>query len=276
MNGGLVMARQEYYPEYYLKKRQKDAIFNRIWKTVAVVVIVGLGVAAGYLVYKQIVEPRRQPSDNTTALAGLKGDLEAQERLNNAASQEPPDDVNETTRQMAQETNLDEIDYVQSFPQVHVSVAGSNQPVNRGTNGAASADPAGDNNESGSSAAGNDSQQQDAAESPAKEPEQKPKADDSARQGEESQPEEKPKPPKPAGPPTYEYKIYAGSYPSQTAADEGKRGLGALGLTGSIIKNGADYNLLVGTLTNFEAALALRSKLESSGYGGSFVTRKTK
>lgn len=273
------MARREYYPEYYLKKRQKDAVFNRVWKTVIVLFIVALGVAAGYLIYKQIVEPRRQPSDNTSALAGLKGDLEAQERLQNAASQAPREDVDEATRRLAQETDLEEIAYVQSFPQIHVSVAGSSQPVSRGSDAtAADGGPAATTEADGDAASGSDSSGNvegngDGGENASSAAQQE---DSSAKQTEEEKEPVKPAAVKPAGPPSYEYKIYAGSYPSQGDADEGKRGLGALGLTGTIIKNGADYNLLVGTLENFEAALALRKKLEDSGYGSSFVTRKTR
>jgi len=279
MSGGLVMARQDYYPEYYLKKRQKDAIFNRVWKTVIVLVIVTLGIAAGYLIYKQIVEPRRQPSDNTSALAGLKGDLEAQERLQRAASQVPPEDVDQATRQLAQEADLDQIAYVQSFPQIHVSVAGSNQPVNRQGGTPNPGDSVGNEPEADagdspptSPAENPDSARDSGGSSAGRERQDEPAAQKENKDAEPA----KPAAAKPEGPPSYEYKIYAGSYPSQNAADEGKRGLGALGLTGSIIKNGADYNLLVGTLENFDAALALRKKLEDSGYGSSFVTRKTR
>lgn len=274
------MARRDYYPDYYLKKRQRDAVFNRVWKTVIVILVIALGIGVGYIVYTQIFVHLKQPPDNTEQLAGLKGDLEAKQKLQSAASQVPPDVSGETKEQLAAETDLEKIDYAQSFPQINVSVSGSDVAAGSAgeTGQGAATTPAGNEPEADSSPGTGEppkAQSEQAAEQT--KGQQKPETKETKKETDSGSSESAGSSGSVAsGPPSYEYKIYAGSYSSQGSADEGKRGLSALGLTGKIIRNGADYNLLVGTLGDYDAAVALREKLVSSGYDNSFVTRKTK
>ena len=74
----------------------------------------------------------------------------------------------------------------------------------------------------------------------------------------------------------YEYRVYAGQFASREAAEGKKKELGAIGMSGSVLKSGGDYLLLVGTLDEYPQASALQKELKQRGFGASFVTRKAK
>jgi cell division protein FtsN len=74
----------------------------------------------------------------------------------------------------------------------------------------------------------------------------------------------------------FEYKVYAGGAPSREAAEQIKNEVVASGVSGTVIKSGGDYLVLVATLEDYDSAMALKSKLASSGFSGAFATRKSK
>jgi cell division protein FtsN len=74
----------------------------------------------------------------------------------------------------------------------------------------------------------------------------------------------------------YSYTVYGGTYLSSEEAEKDKAKLGALGLSGNVIKTAGDYLLVVGKLDDADSASALKNKLAGSGFGSAFVTRKAK
>jgi cell division protein FtsN len=74
----------------------------------------------------------------------------------------------------------------------------------------------------------------------------------------------------------YSYTVYGGTYLSEADAEKDRAKLGALGLSGNLIATGGDVMLVVGRLDDAEAAAALKNKLQGSGFGSAFVTRKAK
>jgi cell division protein FtsN len=100
------------------------------------------------------------------------------------------------------------------------------------------------------------------------------KKDDAARKNDEPKKEsESVRPPKASG---YTFTVYGGTFLDSSEAEKKKGELSSIGLSGNIIHTGGDYMLMVGHFDDQDSAAALANKLKGSGFGGAFVTRKSK
>ena len=111
----------DYYPEFYLRKRQREQSYRRT--TVVVVgllVFVALGAIVGYVIYNAIAT-RSTPPGATPQLAEQQQQLQTAEQL---ASSSVPEDVLQNTEQQPT-VDLSSVSYSESFPQVDVKLEGA-------------------------------------------------------------------------------------------------------------------------------------------------------
>jgi hypothetical protein len=292
-----------YYPEFYLRKRQREAAYKRITWGLGVVAFIAAGVFTGYLIYKNVVEPRQTQPGATPEAAAERTTLSTQARLAGMENQPVANAAPATELPGSAAPVLDDLPYEQSLPSVQVSVSAG---------GAAStgATPAG-----AETPAAADAQQPltgDAAETPppasaepnvpnaaetappeaikppttpqeAKKPTPQEKPKDKPKEEPKEKPKDKPKEPakpttpaesKPSGNGSFVYRVYAGSYASEEAAQSNRDQLKSLGMSGAVKQSGGEYNLFVTELTDLSAATALVNKLKSSGFGAAFASRK--
>ena len=111
----------DYYPEFYLRKRQREQSYRR-WTIVVVglLVFVGLGAVVGYIAFNAFAT-RRTPPGATPQLAEQQQQLQTAEQL---ASSSVPADVLENTAQQPS-VDLSSVSYSESFPQVDVKLEGA-------------------------------------------------------------------------------------------------------------------------------------------------------
>jgi hypothetical protein len=308
----------DYYPEFYLRKRQREQNYRRMTVvTAGFIALLVVGGVLGYFIVNAVTTRGTQPGA-TPELADKQQQLQVQERLDNAAL---PADVL-ASAEPAAPVDLSQVSYSESFPQISVSLEGAAPPdatqvegetaegetsaegteqppaVGREPESAAATDP----NESApqpreesavSRVTPQDEEAQRKAEQQRRQEQAKRLAEKREREKREKEqqrredekkaaavkPKEERKQPeaaKPAGPPSYTYTVYGGTYLSREAAESDKGKLGALGLSGSVIETGGDYLLIVGKVEDQDSAQALNNKLKGSGFGGAFVTRKAK
>ena len=62
------------------------------------------------------------------------------------------------------------------------------------------------------------------------------------------------------------YRVYGGQTSTRESAEKLKGDLGALGLSGTIIKNGGEYLVLVREFTDFNSAFSLTNQLQNGGF----------
>jgi hypothetical protein len=298
-----------YYPEFYLRRKRQALVYRRVVLSIGIVVFVVVGVFAGYGVYKTWLEPRRRGVGATPEMAGELADLKMQEKLGSGAAQVADAGQGEAGADAGEAPKLADVPYAGSFPEIGVSAEGS-EPAAAGAPAAAGPEagtPPG-SAAPGSTAAPSQPQPEPSGEAVAGEQQAKPKTDEPAKP---AKPKEQPKPkepekPRPKGdqgtkpkpsspaetapsgnsssgqhpdagkPAVYEYRVYAGQFASREAAEGKKKELGAIGMSGSVLKSGGDYLLLVGTLDEYPQASALQKELKQKGFGASFVTRKAK
>jgi cell division septation protein DedD len=318
-----------YYPEFYLRKRQRDAVYKRVTTVAGTLLIIAVGVFIGFLLYKNLVEPRRNEPGASPAAAVERTNLSTEQRLQDLAAEQARNSPEGGPSQTAGAApKLDDVPYAQSFPEVSVGVAASGAAGAAPAGAGPSADTAGGTSPAGGAGSGEagtgvgqaspsggadttppatqpggqapgstsggsnsqagrpqGSQAGNASEQPKEKPKEKPKDKPKEKPKEESKPAE-PKPsgesqkpeeqPKPGQPAAYVYRVYAGSYASREAAEGRKSELGALGLSGSVIQSGGEYNLLVGQVDTLDSASALVNKLKGSGFSAAFASRKRK
>lgn len=327
----------DYYPEFYLRKRQREQAYRRM--TVVVVgflILLAVFGVVGYIAFNAIAT-RRTPPGASPQLAEQQQQLQTAEQL---ASSSVPNDVLQNTQQQPA-VDLKSVSYSESFPQVDVKLEGAeakpegdataaetpaeadpNAPA-AGREPEATASPAPDTaaDETGdttSKAEAPKPSEQDTrvgsvTPSSNADDDAKRKADQLKRQEQAKREAEKREAAKRAeekkkrelakkkqaedekaaaaksnekkddsvrAPATksggYSYTVYGGTYLSSEDAEKDRAKLGAIGLSGTVIHTAGDYLLLVGRLDDQDSAAALSNKLHGSGFGGAFVTRKSK
>ncbi|MBN2082455.1 SPOR domain-containing protein [bacterium] len=287
----------QHYPDFYIKKRQRDQRYRRITQiVVGTALFVIIGGVAGFLMYKHIIQPKRQPPASTEQLADERQQLETQSILADA-------DRSSTTSSEGTETpagnervnlELEDIEYDPSFPDVHVGVVGSDAPaaipVDMEVDAEAaeetpataaesaaetpaqpetSTSPPTSNSDSGTNNTGNSN----VIEPPPSNTEENKPAETAKPADEEEKPSPKPEEEQVQPTGDYVYKVYAGSYHSREGAEKAQRDLQALGYQSQVIESGPDFLVKVKTFTDYEQARAIMQKLIDSGYGTAFATR---
>ncbi len=297
-----------YYPEFYLRKRQRESAYKRITWGLGVLAFIAAGVFTGYLIYKNVVEPRQTQPGATPEAAEQRTIMSTQQRLEGLENQPIVDGAPAPGQLASAPPVLDEIPYEQSLPSVQVSITagGLTMPGSTPIPGATPADanaeltPADSLLPEAQPAASGAQTPPGAADTvppeasvpdttpaevkkpaPPEKPKDKPKdkPQDEAKDKPKDKPKETPKPPapdtaKPSGNGTFVYRVYAGSYASDEAAQTNRDELKSLGMSGSVNKIGGEYNLFVAELTDLSAATALVNKLKNSGFGAAFASRK--
>ncbi len=305
----------DYYPEFYLRKRQREQAYRRATVvTVGSIVLLLVCAVVGYFVVMALNSRQTQPGA-TPELADRQQELKVQERLDNAAV---PEDVLASAEPVAP-VDISAVGYSESFPQISVKLEGAapkevqsaETAAEKGAEDAQQPPAVGREPESGSdtgAAPPVEEKKEKVADSPVDRV--TPKDDEAARKAEQTKRQEqakrlaqkreaekraeeekrrddeqkaadsKPAPPKKseaaAKTPSYSYTVYGGTYLSSAAAESDRAKLGAIGLSGNIIETAGDYLLMVGKLDDSDSAAALSGKLKGSGFGGAFVTRKAK
>lgn len=297
------------YPEFYVRKRQREETYRRVVQViVGVAILVIVGGVGGFFLYKYVLQPVRQPVPKPKQLAAEREQLATENALASAPEQ-GAEEGGQPDESHGKELTADlaDIPYDPSFPDVNVGVVGSDTNVALGgesgdeDQGAASEENGGSEAEGNtsptppSSREHNDSFQEDKdagaksdsgseKEKPAKpaaeKNEEKP-ADATKESKTEDKPaaksDEKATQPPPAEEPASGgtiYYVYAGAYATQEAAEVAKKDLQALGFQGQIITVGAEYDVRVASLDDYNRASAIRQKLINSGFSKAFATRK--
>lgn len=289
------------YPDFYLRKQQRDSRYRRISSiAVGCVLVAAVGGLLGYLGYKYVLVPGQRAGMTAADLAEEKRELEQEQLLAEGSDAQAvgggpaAGEVQEGNDGLAQD--LGEIEYGQSMAGVHVEVEGS------GSDATVSGDSAAE----GEAVGGGDGDEGDGAGSEAEAsptpPEQR--EHDEASEGpggseevvtpavhERQEPAETAEPSGPAagggadgeaegggssgtGAGGLVFKVYAGSFSSREDAEKVKDDLLALGFKGSIVDLEIDYLVHVATLDSFDAAEAMKGKLVASGFSSAFATRK--
>jgi hypothetical protein len=296
-----------YYPEFYLRKRQRESAYKRVTWGLGILLLVAAGVFTGYLIYKNVLEPRKTQPGVTSDLANERTDLTTDAKLANLNSQ--PTAAGDAQQSQAA-PSLDQVPYGESMPLVNVGVdagGASTAPATAATDGQAgtpavtdqtapaTADttpPAADSTPPAAPGADTTPAVQPptpvvpkpdtAVRKPADKPKDKP----------QDKPKDKPKDqPKPAVKPveaakpdaqpaakgsTFVYRVYAGSFSSEEAAQQRKGELKSLGFSGTVSKGFGEYNLFVAELDDLADAAALAKKLKASGFSAAYSTRAKK
>lgn len=291
---------QDYYPDFYLRKRQRERVYRGIGWGIGLLAVVGLGIFVAVIIWGNLLAPRKLQPGATPELASQRQDLETQQKLDEAAKQNLNAGTLAEQTADSQKFDLGTIDYASSFPLVQVGLGGEGGSALPAAD--TSADPAegtAPTQDPASTAQQDPSAVNDIgagtstpaapADKPAAKPEDKPtpeKKQETAKKPEEKKPEpkkeekkpevkeeKKPEAAKPAG---YVYRVYAGSTSSRESAEKLKSEISSSGVSASIVQSGGDYLLLVGTLDDLDSAMALRNKLINSGFSGAFTTKKSK
>jgi cell division protein FtsN len=290
----------DYYPEFYVRKRQRELAYRKtsllVFGGIGIVLLGGL---VGFFIYNNVIAAHRTDPGATPELAERKQELETESR-----QQEVSAAVREQTDLPAvdpDEIKLENIQYSESFPKVEVSVAGGIAAVADPSAVEAADVDAVAESEAAPPGGGRDPDDLGAdppvaaAVPPVDKPEDRytpeRKVDDKPKPAPAKEakkvaekPKEKPAPPpeksEVAPPPVksqskFTYRVYAGKYLGKDEAVKATQELGAIGLSGILIDgNTGDYLVLVGTVEDEAGANALKDKLVSSGFGGTLVTRK--
>jgi cell division protein FtsN len=295
-----------YYPEYYLRKRKRDRVYALVTRLVVVAVLAGgLGSIGGFLTYQYVLKPKKQAAGVTEQMADQRQSLATAQKLSEAAKSATAIPVEGQTPIEFQPTQLSELRYADSMPLASVSLLGSTSAqIDRNTTQPAT-EPK-DSSASASMSNGSDSvdasvsQTQESASSGvvssssaavSQSPSTSQPADSAqtraaqkATDGSTPKPTDKPKgsvqetqpaaTDTPPQKPTSEqaYRVYAGITSSKEAADELRGKLTSVGLSGTVIKSGGDYLVLVATVPEFSQAEVLTSDLKGKGFS-SFSTR---
>lgn len=296
-----------YYPEFYLRKRQRESAYKRVTWGLGILLLVAAGVFTGYLIYKNVLEPRKTQPGVTSDLANERTDLTTDAKLANLNSQPAGADA---AQQSAAAPSLDQVPYGESMPLVNVGVdagGAGGAPATAGTDGQAGADTPPD--ETMPAATDTSPPAVDTASPPAPSADTTPavqpptpvvpkpdtaakKPADKPKDKPQDKPKDKPKDqPKPTAKPaetakpetqpaakgsTYVYRVYAGSFSSEEAAQQRKSELKSLGFSGTVSKGVGEYNLLVAELDDLAGAAALAKKLKASGFSAAYSTRARK
>ena len=276
-----------YYPKYYLKKRQRDNLYRRIWQIIGGLLLVAVAIMVGLVLFRQL-NPQRvnKPADR----AAMREELETKQRLADAANSPAPAASNEVSRpvEVKFEGKLEELEYSASMPMVHVSILGGS--------GELSADPH-EVDETNAEVPVTGGSSEDAAQpEPAGVPENSPPADpvktdklpeagDSGGSAERriiEKPEKKPQEaePDPENEPeaiaTKEpgFVVYAGYFKTRDSAVASKKDLNVLGFPGTITENGGEYLIRVASVSTVDEATVMQEKLVQGGFVKSFVVRQ--
>lgn len=291
----------KYYPEFYMRKRQKEAVFKRITWGAAFVALLALAVFSGYLFYMSVLEPRRTKPGATPELADQRTQAMTRQRLAGLQNQPLPDDGTGMVAPEETAPNLEDLPYAQSFADVGVTLETGGQPAAAAPPDDA-APPVDDSAPVDPNAAAAEqlpatpydtiTKSPDTAatppetvkpkpaekpepKKPVEKPKEKPKTD--AETKPKPKPEEKPKAadeqPATGG---FIYKVYAGSFASEEAAQQRRDELKALGFPGSVIKVTGEYNLFVMELQDLNKAAAMVGKLKDNGFGAAYTARVKK
>lgn len=299
-----------YYPEFYLKKRQRERVYSWIWTGAKFLAVIVVGLLGALVFYRTVILPRNAGSGATEKQASERGELRTQQRL---------DDLNRTSAQnsaaavqepAAKAPDLDGIEYSRSLPDVNVSVeAGSlegaavtgNTPAPPDDNNAVMGPDAGGPaaGASGGDTSGTAGSQPAPKEIPSA---AKPETVKPKEQPKQEKPVEKPKTEKPkaqekpaetkpvekpkadsgdsaaakSGPESFSFNVYAGGYLTREAAESHKGDLSTVGMSGSVQEKGGKFLLYIGSVSDIDEANALKSKLQKNGFDMAFVTRKSK
>ncbi|GEM_PF-3399163 len=287
---------EKYYPDFYLRKRERDSRYRRYSSLVIGCVLVAVvGGVLGYLGYVHILQPSRQPR-TAADLADEKRDLEQEQLLGSGSpgAEETPGSVDGGAEQAgdAEIGDLSNVDYSPSMAGVSVEVEGGTGQDGSAMAEAGSAEEA----ESGSAASDGDVAGQDTPTPPSEEPAEETSPAETGNSG-VAAPEEAEAP---AAAPEQErdsesegvaedaedvaedgsggsgpvFKVYAGSFTSREGAETARAGLAPLGLQGTIVEMELEYLVHVATLDSYEDAEALQAKLVASGFASAFATLK--
>lgn len=279
-----------YYPEYYLRKRRKDRVYALVTRLVAVLVIVGgLGCAAGFLTWQYVLKPRKAGSGITQQMADKRQELATQQKLADAQRQPAADPAVLQTVDY-QPTQLSALSYAESMPFASVGLLSSGGTAAGGAADASqAAPPVPDTTPPPASPPPAEATPVELAPAARPEPEvakqqDKPqdtqtkeaaaKPEPKKEEKKEEKPQQAPPTPPPAPPAAAEqvFRIYAGSASSKEEADNMSQRLSSLGLSGSVVRNGGDYLVLVASVPEFSQAEALTSDLRGKGFAA-FSTR---
>jgi hypothetical protein len=291
------------YPEFYIRKRQREETYRRtVQIVVGVAILIIIGGVGGFFLYKYVLQPVRQPVPEAKELADERQQLATQNALSQVPSQQPektqPAGGGKEGQQIV--ADLGNIPYDPSFPGVHVGVEGSNTSV--ALEGAEAEQDEADSN------SGAVDQQDQSAPTPPSGREQSDSLDRASQQAaansttntgnsgtgtqqkndQDSEDASKTKPPanaedkEPESKPAVEepgtgemvFHVYAGTYATRDAAETAKKDLQALGFQGNIITVGSEFHVRVASLDDFERASAIRQKLIDSGFTKAFATRE--
>lgn len=285
------------YPEFYIRKRQKEEAYRRTVQIVVGVVIFALiGGLGGFFVYKYWLQPRRQPAPAPEQLADERQELETQSALSSAAGQRT--DSAQAGQQAAGSqlvgVDLGDIPYDPSFPLVQVGIEGSDTSV--ALEGAEqSEEPAAQPGEDSKPPEAakppeavtppSDRQQQDTFDRPgsASAGNSGSNSNQNSGSGQESAEDKQPAPPKDEKAPVADessessgsnvFHVYAGTYATREEAEAAKSDLQALGFQSQIIDVNIEFHVKVASMDDFDRARAIKEKLVDSGFTQAFATR---
>jgi cell division protein FtsN len=113
-----------YYPEYYLRKRQREQGYRKFLFVLGTVAFLALGIGCGYIIFSNVIQTRRSAPGATASLAEQKQQLELNEKLKENENK-PSTEGLVADNSANQGLDLSTNEYAQSFPLVQVSVDGS-------------------------------------------------------------------------------------------------------------------------------------------------------
>jgi hypothetical protein len=290
---------EKYYPDFYLRKRERDSRYRRYSSLVIGCVLVAVvGGVLGYLGYVHLLQPSRLPQ-TAADLADEKRDLEQEQLLGSGstpAAEAPVSD--DSALDPSGEPGIDDLSDVEYSP----SMAGVTVEVEGGSVDDGSVDSAGEAAPGGgateSVADGGDEGGEEAPTPPAEQAGEdtfSPETESSgaAPSGESAAPDAPADQGRDADTDVGDgsddaaesaddgsatdgpvFKVYAGSFSSRESAETAKADLSKLGLQGTIIEMELEHLLHVATLDSYESAEALQAKLVASGFASAFATLK--
>ena len=112
-----------YYPEYYLRKRQREQAYRKVLVVLGTLGILALAITTGVIIFNNVFLTRRIAPGTSASMAAQRQQLELDEKLKDNENK-PFAEGLVADSGANQVLDLNASDYAQSFPLVQVSVDG--------------------------------------------------------------------------------------------------------------------------------------------------------
>jgi len=121
----------DYYPDFYRRKRQRDHVFVVLRNVFLLVLVCALGAALAYLLWRSLIAPRSTEPGATPTMADERQNLETKQLLSDAGKQNFNSGTVAQENAQGLKVDLQALPYAPSFPLVQVGI-GEGSPAAAG------------------------------------------------------------------------------------------------------------------------------------------------